>query len=102
MSQLQHSANRGVGILTGRSSASNLNGVDTGLQQTSQPSPGATILDTLKKKMNQLKEELEISKDESDRSRQHLDEEKRRREVVRKSFFFPRSQFFSYLVLFLN
>ena len=84
MSQLQHPTNRGVGISNGRTSASNLNGgLDSGLQQTSQPSPGATILDTLKKKMNQLKEELEISKDESERSRQNLDEEKRRREVVR-------------------
>ena len=46
----QHSSSRGVGILTGRSSVSNLNGADTGLQQTAQPSPGATILDTLKKK----------------------------------------------------
>ena len=48
-----------------------------------QPSPSATILDTLKKKMNQLKDELESNKDENDRSRHQLEEEKRRREVVR-------------------
>ncbi len=47
-----------------------------------QPSPSATILDTLKKKMNQLKDELEVSRDEGERTRQQLEEEKRRREVV--------------------
>lgn len=46
------------------------------------PSASSTILDTLKKKMNQLKEELETSRDELERCRQNLDEEKRRRECV--------------------
>lgn len=45
-------------------------------------SPSATILDTLKKKMQMYKDELEVTKDESDRCRHQLDEEKRRREVV--------------------
>ena len=58
MSQLQTQANRGFGLLTGRPTATNINGVDSGLNST--PSSGSSILDTLKKKMNQLKEELEI------------------------------------------
>jgi hypothetical protein len=53
------------------------------MPQQQMPSSGSTILDTLKKKMSQLKEELETSKDEIERNRQILDEEKRRREVVR-------------------
>ena len=72
MSQLQQ---RGMGLLTGRQSTSNLGNDSLGNQQPAQPSPGTTILDTLKKKMNQLKEELEVSKDESERTRQHFDEE---------------------------
>ena len=48
--------------------------------------------------MNQLKEELEISKDESERSRQNLDEEKRRREVVRNPFIILRCLFLSLLI----
>jgi hypothetical protein len=48
----------------------------------SQPSPGTTILDTLKKKMNLLKGELETAKDDLDRSHHQYDEEKRRRECV--------------------
>lgn len=51
-----------------------------------QPSPGTTILDTLKKKMNVLKAELENAKDDLDRSHHQLDEEKRRRECVREAF----------------
>lgn len=43
---------------------------------------GSTILDTLKKKMSQLKEELEVSKDELEKNRRILDEEKKRRECV--------------------
>ncbi|CAF1017629.1 unnamed protein product [Brachionus calyciflorus] len=43
---------------------------------------GSTILDTLKKKMSQLKEELEVSRDEYEKTRQILEEEKRRRECV--------------------
>jgi len=66
---------RGVGLNIGKPNA-NLNGADT------SPSPSSTILDTLKKKMNLLKEELETSKDEHERSRVQLDEEKRRRECV--------------------
>ena len=68
---------RGVGLNNGKTSTSNLNGGDNNL-----PSPSATILDTLKKKMNQLKEELETSRDELERNRQQLDEERRRRECV--------------------
>ena len=45
-------------------------------------SPSATILDTLKKKMQMYKDELEVTKDESERFRHQLDEERRRREVV--------------------
>lgn len=73
------SQNRGV--LTGKPSPSNINGIDQP-QQQQQPSPGATILDTLKKKMNQLKEELESSKEDAERYRSQFEEEKRRREVV--------------------
>jgi len=80
MSQLQTQANRGFGLLTGRPTATNINGVDSGLNST--PSSGSSILDTLKKKMNQLKEELEISRDESTRYQHSLEEEKRRREIV--------------------
>lgn len=47
-----------------------------------QPSQSATILDTLKKKMTLLKDELENAKDELDRSHHQLEEEKRRRECV--------------------
>jgi hypothetical protein len=78
MSHIHQSTNRGVTLL-GRTSTTNLN--DNNSMQ--QPSSGSTILDTLKKKMSQLKEELETSKDEVERNRQLLDEEKRRREVVR-------------------
>lgn len=66
---------RGVNLNNGKTSTSNLNGGDI-------PSPSATILDTLKKKMNQLKEELETSRDELERNRHQLDEERRRRECV--------------------
>jgi hypothetical protein len=88
-----HPASRGLNQMSngtngGRSSTSNLNGSDMKLEVNShsgllgQPSPSATILDTLKKKMNQLKDELEVTRDEAERSRHQLDEEKRRREVV--------------------
>jgi len=80
MSHIYHSTNRGVNLL-GRTSANNLN--ENSIPQQQMPSSGSTILDTLKKKMSQLKEELETSKDEIERNRQILDEEKRRREVVR-------------------
>lgn len=70
---------RGIGLIsTNKSPTHNLNGGDGAAN-----SPSTTILDTLKKKMNQLKEELETSRDELERSRQQLDEEKRRRECVR-------------------
>jgi hypothetical protein len=76
-----HQASRSVGLnATGKSSTSNLNGGGLGVSDV--PSPSATILDTLKKKMNQLKDELEVSKDELERTRTILDEEKRRRECV--------------------
>lgn len=73
-----HANTRGVGLIANnnKSPTHNLNGGDVA-------SPSTTILDTLKKKMNQLKEELETSKDELERSRVQLDEEKRRRECVR-------------------
>ena len=71
---------RGVGLNLGKPAT--LNGADN-----MNPSPSSTILDTLKKKMNQLKDELETSKDELERSRLQLDEEKRRRECVRQIFF---------------
>lgn len=45
-------------------------------------SQGSTILDTLKKKMSQLKEELEVSREELDKNRILLEEEKKRRECV--------------------
>ncbi len=78
-----HPASRGIGLnaTTGKSSTSNLNGGGA----SDVPSPSATILDTLKKKMNLLKDELEVSRDELERNRAQLDEEKRRRECVRKS-----------------
>ena len=82
MSQLQTQANRSFGLLTGRPTGSNINGVDSGLTSTT-PSSGSSILDTLKKKMNQLKEELEISRDESTRYQHSFEEEKRRREIVK-------------------
>lgn len=71
-----HPASRGLNQMT--------NGIEVNPHSglLGQPSPSATILDTLKKKMNQLKDELEVSRDEADRFRQQLDEEKRRREVV--------------------
>ena len=48
-----HPASRGIGLnaTTGKSSTSNLNGGGA----SDVPSPSATILDTLKKKMNLLK-----------------------------------------------
>ena len=47
-----------------------------------KPTPNAAILDTLIKKINKLKEDLEITTEECQRSKYQLDEEKRRREVV--------------------
>lgn len=73
-----HANTRGVGLIANKSPTHNLNGGD-GMTA----SPSTTILDTLKKKMNQLKEELETSKDELERSRANFEEEKRRRECVR-------------------
>ena len=76
-----NSVSRGAaGLNIGRSSTSNMNGGD--LSNGVHSSPSATILDTLKKKMNQLKDELEQSRDDHERSRHTLEEEKRRREVV--------------------
>ena len=75
-----HSSGRSTGVNVGKSSSTNLNGGD--MNGSSMPSPSATILDTLKKKMNMLKDELEVSKDELERTRQQLEEEKRRRECV--------------------
>lgn len=66
------------GLINNKSPTHNLNGGDM-----VNASPSTTILDTLKKKMNQLKDELETSKDELERSRQQLDEERRKRECVR-------------------
>lgn len=82
-----HSSGRSTGVNVGKSSSSNLNGGGGGNGDlnglaSSMPSPSATILDTLKKKMNMLKDELEVSKDELERTRQQLEEEKRRRECV--------------------
>jgi hypothetical protein len=71
-----HPASRGLNNVA-KSSTSNINGANT-----EAPSPSTTILDTLKKKMSQLKDELEVSRDELERSRQQLEEEKRRRECV--------------------
>ena len=84
---MHSSAGRSTGVNVGKSSSSNLNGNDMnggggGGGMSSMPSPSATILDTLKKKMNMLKDELEVSKDELERTRQQLEEEKRRRECV--------------------
>lgn len=81
---------RGFGLNAGKSSASNMNsnGGGGGLGQPDITSAGTTILDTLKKKMNQLKEDLEKSQDELEKTRQQLDEEKRRRECVRASYSF--------------
>lgn len=79
-----HANSRGVGLVAANKSPThNLNGGDS----AGVASPSTTILDTLKKKMNQLKEELETSRDELERSRQQLDEEKRRRECVRTRTF---------------
>lgn len=46
-----------------------------GAQQTS-------LLDVLKKKMRQAKEEAENAKDEADEVKRHLEEEKKKREEV--------------------
>ena len=51
-------------------------------------SASATILDTLKKKMSLLKDELENAKDDIDRTHRQLDDEKRRRECVNYYFIF--------------
>jgi septal ring factor EnvC (AmiA/AmiB activator) len=68
-------ANRANLISSNKSPTHNLNGGD-------MASPSTTILDTLNKKMSQLKDELETSRDELERSRQQLEEERRRRECV--------------------
>jgi hypothetical protein len=80
---------RGFGLNVGKSSASNITGVQNSSVAAAAAngengvnSPGATILDTLKKKMNQLKEDWEKSQDELEKTRHVLDEEKRRRECV--------------------
>jgi hypothetical protein len=76
---------RGFGLNVGKSSASNITGVQAPAAANGENgvnSPGATILDTLKKKMNQLKEDWEKSQDELEKTRHQLDEEKRRRECV--------------------
>jgi hypothetical protein len=65
----------GVGGSTSNASVNNRG-------DTTQPSPSATILETLKKKMTLLKDELENAKDEHDRSHHQLEDEKRRRECV--------------------
>lgn len=96
-----HPGSRGVGLNVGKASATNLNGGGGGGGGGADlQSPSATILDTLKKKMNLLKEELEVSKDELERARQLLDEERRRRECVNSSlthflFFFLSKNFFA-------
>ena len=71
---------RGFGLNVGKSSVSNIKSEHDTSNNVS--SPGATILDTLKKKMNQLKEDFEKSQDELEKTRHELDEEKRRRECV--------------------
>ena len=82
MSSSMHPASRGLNQMTnGNNNVGSLE-VNPHSGLMGQPSPSATILDTLKKKMNQLKDELEVSRDEGERSRLQLDEEKRRREVV--------------------
>ena len=70
-----------VGVGGSASSSVNNRG-DASSSPAAQPSPGTTILDTLKKKMNLLKGELETAKDDLDRSHHQYDEEKRRRECV--------------------
>lgn len=94
-----HPGSRGVGLNVGKASATNLNGGGGGGGGADLQSPSATILDTLKKKMNLLKEELEVSKDELERARQLLDEERRRRECVNSSL--THSFFLSFEKLFL-
>ena len=47
----------------------------------------ATLLDVLKKKMNQCREELEAKQDEYDELKTQLHEETRRREAVRTYAF---------------
>lgn len=70
-------------IGSNKSPLHNLNGGDA---NNVSASPSTTILDTLKKKMNQLKDELETCRDESERTRQQLEEERRRRECVSSVF----------------
>jgi len=85
-----HPASRGLNQMSNgsRNNGSNLNGSDAKLEINplsgllGSQSPSATILDTLKKKMQMYKDELEQLRDESERSRHQLDEEKRRREVA--------------------
>ena len=69
----------GVGGSTSNASVNNNNRGDTNTPISSQ---GTTILDTLKKKMNLLKGELENAKDDLDRNHHQFEEEKRRRECV--------------------
>jgi hypothetical protein len=78
---------RGFGLNVGKSSAASVNGGGAALGGDGVNSPGSTILDTLKKKMNQLKEDWEKSQDELEKTRHSLDEEKRRRECVRPTTY---------------
>jgi outer membrane murein-binding lipoprotein Lpp len=75
MSSMQTTTtSRGINL----SGNSKSNGVIGDLSSQSSP-----ILDTLKKKMSQLKEDLETTKEEATQAATLYEEEKRRRECVR-------------------